>query len=127
MSAPKRVQMRRTKGWRKPKGVIVCTRPGRYGNPYRVKAFRRAGWMLNEPQWVYCVVDANGERCSQWGTKAQATADAVALFRHGADLTEDEIARLRGRDLGCTCPLDQPCHTDVLLEWANRPAGETTP
>lgn len=32
-----------------------------------------------------------------------------------------EYARLalRGRDLVCWCPLDQPCHADVLLELAN--------
>ena len=28
---------------------------------------------------------------------------------------------LRGRDLGCWCPLDMPCHADVLLELANQP------
>ena len=26
---------------------------------------------------------------------------------------------LRGRDLVCWCPLDKPCHADVLLELAN--------
>ncbi|MGH6882856.1 MAG: DUF4326 domain-containing protein [Hypericibacter sp.] len=26
---------------------------------------------------------------------------------------------LRGHDLCCYCPLDQPCHADVLLELAN--------
>jgi hypothetical protein len=31
-----------------------------------------------------------------------------------------EIRReLRGRDLACWCPLDQPCHADVLLEIVN--------
>lgn len=29
------------------------------------------------------------------------------------------IAELAGRDLACWCPLDQPCHADVLLELAN--------
>jgi Domain of unknown function (DUF4326) len=28
----------------------------------------------------------------------------------------DELQRLRGHDLACWCPLDQPCHADVLLE-----------
>jgi len=28
-------------------------------------------------------------------------------------------AELRGKDLACFCPLDQPCHADVLLEIAN--------
>jgi len=26
---------------------------------------------------------------------------------------------LRGHDLACWCPLDQPCHADRLLEVAN--------
>lgn len=26
---------------------------------------------------------------------------------------------LRGRNLCCWCPIDQPCHADVLLELAN--------
>lgn len=26
---------------------------------------------------------------------------------------------LRGKDLACWCPLDKPCHADVLLEIAN--------
>lgn len=30
-----------------------------------------------------------------------------------------EIEALRGKDLACWCPLDQPCHADVLLEIAN--------
>lgn len=35
----------------------------------------------------------------------------------------DEIrAELRGHDLACWCPLDQPCHADVLLEIANQEA-----
>ncbi|RNL66260.1 DUF4326 domain-containing protein [Nocardioides marmoriginsengisoli] len=35
-----------------------------------------------------------------------------------------EMARteLIGRDLVCWCPLDQPCHADVLLELANQEA-----
>ncbi|WP_245584702.1 DUF4326 domain-containing protein [Salipiger mucosus] len=27
---------------------------------------------------------------------------------------------LRGRDLACWCPLDRPCHADILLELANK-------
>ena len=29
----------------------------------------------------------------------------------------------RGHDLACWCPLDQPCHADVLLELANGEAA----
>jgi hypothetical protein len=35
-------------------------------------------------------------------------------------LTVNEIRdQLAGKDLACWCPLDQPCHADVLLEIAN--------
>jgi len=30
-----------------------------------------------------------------------------------------DLAPLRGHDLACWCPLDQPCHADILLELAN--------
>lgn len=36
MTEPKRIQLRRTKGWRKPKGAIVVARPTMWGNPYAV-------------------------------------------------------------------------------------------
>lgn len=29
------------------------------------------------------------------------------------------LPRLRGKNLACKCPIDQPCHADVLLELAN--------
>jgi hypothetical protein len=32
---------------------------------------------------------------------------------------DDVKAALRGRDLACYCPLDAPCHADVLLAIAN--------
>lgn len=52
-------------------------------------------------------------------------ADAASFFR--VDLRcgflpfdADDVRReLRGRNLVCWCPLDQPCHGDVLLEVAN--------
>jgi hypothetical protein len=30
------------------------------------------------------------------------------------------VEDLRGKNLACWCPLDQPCHADVLLELANK-------
>jgi hypothetical protein len=40
---------------------------------------------------------------------------------HAAQRAREKLPRLRGRNLACTCPLDQPCHADVLLELANAP------
>jgi len=32
----------------------------------------------------------------------------------------NQILELRGKDLACWCPLDKPCHADVLLRLANK-------
>lgn len=30
------------------------------------------------------------------------------------------LHRLRGKDLVCWCPLNRPCHADVLIEFVNK-------
>lgn len=119
MSKPKRIQLKRTKGWRKPEGAVVVSRPSKWGNPFKVGEMthlwhRSGAWPYDFYRDVFQVVDRR---------------HAVALFR--SVLTEPEIWQdqplvghgwqheLRGRDLACWCPLDQPCHADVLLEVAN--------
>lgn len=114
MTAPKRIQMSRRKPWRadNPDAVIV-DRTTRWGNPVKVCPGPGAAG-------VDC-------RCED---ECAATADhAVTRFRHFLiypcigqptvpDLDEIRF-HLAGRDLACWCPLDQPCHADVLLELAN--------
>ena len=75
-------------------------------------------------------------RPSKWGNPARSpwpkpTAEQRALmveqfekhFRGGLDndpkVRQMMIDELRGRDLACWCPLNQPCHADVLLRLAN--------
>ena len=58
-----------------------------------------------------------------------ARARVVAQYREWitapeqAELLADARRELRGLDLGCTCPLNLPCHADVLLELVNQPAA----
>lgn len=98
MSAPKRIQRQRTKGWRMPPNTVYVGRPSMFQNPFKLSDCE------------------NREEC-------------IAKFRHhlslyfaGALLRDRVIEHLRGKNLACWCPLDQPCHADVLLEIAN--AGE---
>ena len=84
-----RVQLRRTKGWRKPEGAVVVTRATKWGNPFKVG------------------VDGTLEEC-------------VEKFRQWLQTSGLNPRELRGKDLACFCPLDGPCHADVLLEAANR-------
>lgn len=119
MSAPKRIQLRRTKGWRKPEGTIVVARPSKWGNPYRIE--KRDG---THP-WVV-MSSFKDHILGAHETKAEAAAQAVEVYElqtgvmgvYELDLN-DVRATLGGRDLACWCPLDQPCHADWLLTIAN--------
>ncbi len=122
---PERIQLRRTKGWRKPEGVIVVSRPSRWGNPYRVHR-------VDNDSDSWAIVE-QGIELDYVSTRTEARASAVECFgsdRHNADYPSDDVIRceLAGRDLACWCPLDEPCHADVLLEIANPPVrGEGNP
>ena len=52
-------------------------------------------------------------RPTPWGNPYRIGDDTV---RNQANPTW--LALLRGHDLACWCPLDVPCHADVLLELA---------
>jgi hypothetical protein len=108
---PQRVVRRRHKGWTMPAGAIYVGRPTRWGNPFVVHACKRG-----------C-----GPSCPPLAVPDPATA--VREFRRAVDGVStagatvpdlDTIRReLGGRDLACWCPLDAPCHADVLLALAN--------
>ena len=53
---------------------------------------------------------------------AQRCVDAYRKWIHHPAQTRILNAAkelLKGKDLACFCPLDQPCHADVLLEIVN--------
>lgn len=125
MTAPQRIQLRRAKGWRKPAGTIVVARPTRWGNPYRVVTHTErdcSGWAVLRP-------DRSVIACYPNDRAALAYRLAVELYRNrvvGAWRPQQRDAmraELAGHELACWCPLDQPCHGDVLLKLANGPAS----
>ncbi|HEV6951921.1 MAG TPA: DUF4326 domain-containing protein [Promicromonospora sp.] len=122
MSAPKRIQRKRTKGWRMPEGAVYVGRPTVYGNPFR------AEWR----GWHWVVVDNNGVEYEPLNDRSRFSAleKAVVLFEDdllvwlGGRIENEPglreaIERLRGRDLVCWCSPDEPCHADSLLRLAN--------
>lgn len=142
MSAPVRIQRKRTKGWTMPDNTVYVGRPTRWGNPFVVTQVREQ-WSryiehLPDPDaYMVSRVDKRGfrtgERFAGFTTRTEATEFAVTLFRANLMATRLEpngiahhkmwLSELRGKNLACWCPLDQPCHADVLLELAN---GGTT-
>lgn len=119
---PERIQRRRTRGWRMPEGAVYVGRPSRWGNPYAVGEIHDQTWVWDLPSWEEAeTIDGEtritpalaAEMYSAWFTVMNNNAISQKYIR-------DE---LRGKDLVCWCPLSQPCHADVLLEWANREEG----
>ena len=122
MSAPVRIQRKRTKGWTMPENTVYVGRPSRWGNPFRPS---------NKGHATFWYVTGWGRRFGCERGEAEAHELAVALFRSVYEERErypkkyglPDPAELRGKNLACWCPLDQACHADVLLELAN---GGTT-
>ena len=80
-----------------PPDTIYVGRPTVWGNPYIVGSKLLSGETLDE-------------------------AKAVELYRQHVAVVFDPKTireRLGGKNLACWCPLDRPCHADVLLELAN--------
>mgnify|MGYP001564058662 CR=1 FL=1 len=92
---PVRIQRKRTKGWKMPANTVYVGRPSKWGNQVRAQRV---------PE-----------------TTAQEAVDWYRMNLEGAwGLDTLHPEELRGKNLACWCPLDLPCHADVLLEIANR-------
>jgi hypothetical protein len=87
-------------------------------NPVRVQRSRKAGWRKPE-NWKYVGKRTKYGNNNDW--RIYGRAKAVELFIEQWKGREAEIAAdLRGKNLGCYCPIGEPCHADWLLEVANR-------
>lgn len=123
---PQRIQLSRQRGFRLQAASLALnglpamkvTRPGAFGNPFRVE--EGTGW------W-WCMLDRDNGLC--FPTKEAASRQAVVLYAEKveADASLKDLIKhqLRGHNLACTCPLEDPygrrfpCHGDFLLELAN--------
>jgi hypothetical protein len=102
---PNRIRLSRAKGWRLPAGAVNVARSSKWGNPHAVgklcKRCTAAGHVYDRPE----------------DGVVHTREQAIKLFRR--ELDSEAAQELAGKDLACWCPLDQPCHADVLLEVAN--------
>lgn len=106
---PQRIQRKRTKGWRKPDGAIIVSRPSEYGNPFVV------GMEYNEGEYL----------CDTAQEAVELYERMLARFKRSMPSAFEEwIAPLRGHDLCCYCKAGEPCHADVLLMYANEGAED---
>jgi len=106
---PRRIQLSRKKGWRMPANTIKVDRTTKWGNPFlvgtdgtRAECVRLFELMLGG--WL-CL------------SRAPALPDAQLAYRK---IVKRDRRHLVGKNLACWCPLDQPCHADLLLKVARR-------
>ena len=90
----KRIQRKRTKGWKMPPQTLYVGRgrgPGeKWANPFRIS-----------------------DEISHAEVLALYRVNTVGLIEEGK-LNLDELAEYDA--LACWCALDQPCHADVLID-----------
>jgi len=100
-----------------PDGAIYVGRPTRWGNPFRIGETVAGVFIAAADQAVSHFEDVLlGEWDDCRGAFPAPDYPSIKQVR----------AELRGHDLACWCPLDQPCHADVLLRLANQPDGAPT-
>lgn len=115
----KRIQRKRTKGWRMPENAKYVGRPTKWGNPFR----------LTPDGFIQCY-STNGKILDPWimwsysnGFETKDIVELYGLWLKG-DLktkapylpTPPSIDELKGKDLACFCSLSEPCHVDAILE-----------
>jgi hypothetical protein len=129
VSKPKRIQRKRTKGWKMPEGAVYVGRPTRWGNPIDWRDYPSwspehllDGELDDDPRHI---PDAERRRWAviDFDDALREPRTGRAFGYPAADVIRTELA---GKDLACWCPLEDangnrvPCHADVLLELANQ-------
>lgn len=118
---PKRIQRKRTKGWKMPPNTIYVGRGSKWGNPFKVIKKRTGGFLVKR-------VGVGRKRRTQkvierlFGWETYAVDCSIELYREQIvpHIHPLSLRELKGKNLACWCSLDVPCHADVLLEVANR-------
>jgi len=131
---PRRIQRRRTKGWRAPDGAVYVGRGSRWGNTYILNKTQVRMPAIDGSDWEQegRIGKTSGQRHAfvhpdgtiTWHLVQDATPEQVVeLYRRWIAERPELVAAAReelaARDLMCWCPPGQPCHADLLLQVAN--------
>lgn len=129
---PRRIQRKRTAGWRMPEGAVYVGRPSRWANPYALKRL----FSRDDPLRPYldaAVGNVLGldTRISDAYSLLPPAVPSVAVEAYWLYVKANpyqmlEMGRqLEGRDLACWCAILSdgayvPCHADVQLSIVNK-------
>jgi hypothetical protein len=119
---PQRIQRKRTKGWKLPPNAVYVGRPTIWGNPFAIsETVTREKCIRLYRAWISggTFTEKAIEKIIGQGVKCPAQPLALFQYLAGRGALRHRFAELRGKDLACWCPLNKPCHADVLLEIVN--------
>jgi hypothetical protein len=118
--SPRRIQLRRTKGWRMPEDGVKVDRTTEFGNPFAIFGpFKYDGRV----EWdVVSFVEI-------WRYPTKIEAQQAAVLKHAAwlqlpaqELLRDRIRlRFKRARPACWCRLEDPCHGDTIAAVALTP------
>ena len=97
MTEPRRIQLKRSAGWRMPPNTVKVARPTKWGNPFRIG------------------ID---------GSREEVLRKYKAWIEQKLSEEPSFLASLRGKNLACFCKEHEQCHADILLELANHVDGQ---
>lgn len=118
---PGRFQRKRLKGWTKPEGSVIVDRTSKWGNPYKISDWVDVGIEREEARREAVNAFRLWLDGDNWARPCDGDLQKSIALR---DKMLAEMHELRGKHLVCFCPLDEPCHADVLLRRANPKSGE---
>ena len=123
MTKPIRLQRKRVKGFNMQaesfaaNGLpcIIVSRPGKWGNPYKVMYLASQWQVLNRSPESWALYHVGS-----FDTKKEALAYCLEKYKEHI-LRENsagrlDIGELANKNLSCFCSLECPCHADVLLK-----------
>jgi hypothetical protein len=122
----KRIQRKRTAGWKLPENTVCVTRPSIWGNPFNAKKYGTEHATLLFKKHI---IEHFGKFLPTHHGKFQATEGQAKQLGYTGALTgapfmnelQKYLLPLVGKDLACWCKEgSEHCHADVwlrLAEW----------
>lgn len=92
-----------------PPNTVYVGRPTKWGNPFDWMTFNAVGAPKKRRKardWYQDWIDGK-----------------LDVYNDERDDVLGSVRELTGKNLACWCPEDQPCHADILLQFANQQDG----